>query len=392
MLFQIEKKECLPGVLLLILSVPMMTAEAGLISAGSDTSYRFYTGSNITDQYQLNIDFGTPLPSGDGFIIDFGTTLGGNSLGSTTWNNPFNFPILGVGTASSYFPTLSSTGYTYLTFRYSGNDVDLSNSTIGLHNTSQYTLLDGVELSPPSAYQTQSAPDSTNLGASVITSFRNYVEGSKNTEKTYLERINECAAQGADCDFDSTANDQEFRQNLQNAADATYASKDLVTRTSLLPENKLELAADAQTLLDEIKAFFQWIGILPEDNNRDEVINASVEGEAGQFTVNPTFDSYALTYVVDFASESFLTDLAGESFLFNTQFGGADYYAGYGLIESVESFGDGSQRAIFSISQLESNNAFPASTVPSPPTFLLFLAGIICILFTNRKSIPLYLG
>jgi hypothetical protein len=383
---KLEKIKYVTATLILLTGAIVLPVEATLISAGTDIAYRFNTGSNGSDNYQINFSFDTPLPSGDGFLIDFGTTLGGTALGSKLFTNFFNSPVTGFVQAGG-FPDLPPGRYTYLTVRYTGDEVDLGGLQLGVRNNNEFQLIDGIEYITPSAYVSRPAPESSNLGASVITSFRNYVEGSQNTEKTYLERLNECAALGSECDFDATANDQEFRQNLQNAADAAYASKDLVTRTSLLPQNQLELVADAPTLLDEIKAFFQWIGVLPENENRDEIVNVEVAGETGQFTVNPTFNSYLLTYYMDFEGDSFFSDLIGESFLFNNAIGGGGFYAGLGFVESVETLDNGAQRAVFSISQLESNNAFPTVVyaVPEPGSLPLLALGL-AFLFSVRKQ------
>lgn len=231
--------------------------------------------------------------------------------------------------------------------------------------------------------------DPASQGASFITAFRNYVEGSANTEKTYLERLDECASQ-ARCDFEATINDEEFQQNLSNAREATFASKDLVTRTSLLPQNKLELAADAPSIMTEIKALFQWIGLLPEEENRDDLINVSVEGDSGEFTVNPTFESYALTYVFDFNGPSFFEDLVGESFLFNQSIGGGKFFAGYGTVEFADAFDfSGNSRAIVSISQIESSDAAIFSEiapVPLPAGLYLLVSGLIILLVKGGRK------
>lgn len=223
------------------------------------------------------------------------------------------------------------------------------------------------------------------LGASVISSFRNYYEGAKNTDRTYLERLDDCAAQGAECDFDAVANDQEFQQNLQNAADATFNAKDLVTRTSITPQNKLELAAEAPTLWGEIEAFFQWVGVLPEDPDRPEIINASVEGEFGEFTVNPTFDFYTLDYSIEFSGTSIFDDLLGEEFLFDYEFGESIFQIGHGTIVSTENLSNGNSLLNFSINQLETNDDLP-SPVPLPASAYFLLAAIIGLIGAGRRK------
>lgn len=356
-------------------------AHANTVSMGNDIVYRFSNPTPTGYTYATAFLFASEWAPGDGFYISQGTTPGGSSLGTYFVSNLSSFPIIGFTTYNTFPAALSETGTTYLTASYGGTDVHLDSIKLDYFNPESSGSIDGVIVKIPRAFVNSPPPSPGNQGASVISSFRNYSEGAKNTDKTYLERINECVAQGADCDFDAVRNDQEFRQNLQNAADATYASKDLVTRTSLLPQNKLEIAAEAPTLIGEIKAFFQWIGVLPENENRDVIINASVEGESGEFTVNPTFVSYGLTYNVEFERESFFEDLVGDQFLFNKRIGNGEYFAGYGFVESVDDLGNGNKRVIFSISQLESNNALTA--IPLPAGVYLFMTGLF-VLGTTR--------
>ncbi len=331
-----------------------------------------YENANLSPGAQVSPEdtklYGTNL-TGDGVDNSVATLGSFDAVSSTV--SPFGFISLGTE-GSIGFDFERATNLTSPLYAYVGEVGDNGELVEG-----------GIEVLFASAPKQNAGSQ----GASVITAFRNYVEGAQNTDSTYLERIDECAAQGPNCDFDAVANDQEFQQNLRNAADATYASKDLVTRTSLTSQNAGELIVDSPNLLSEIKAIFQWIGLLPEDEGRDKVINASVEGERGQFTVNPTFESLFLTYIIDFEGQSFFDGLLGEAFLFNKSLTGKEYYAGYGIVDSVVDLGNGNQRVVFSISQLESDDAFmnDIGEVPLPAGFYLFLSGLFGLGWLKRK-------
>lgn len=361
-------------------------AVATLLEPGRDVIFRFDISKYEDSDFQTNWLLDTPLRAGAKSVrIDFGTSRGSSRLGSNVYDISFLGTASNPGWSSSLFPKIPDRRNLYITYGYTGTEIDFDTVDLGVLAPSGFEIVSSREVAPPKARVVPS-PTPESQGASVISAFRKYIEGAENTEKTYAEKLNDCAILGAECDFDAVRNDQEFRENLQNAADATYASKDLVTRTSILPQNELELIADAPFLVNEIKAFLQWVGLAPEDVENSEISSINVEGEAGQFTVNPTFQSISLTYTLDFLESSVFSGLEGESFLFNRSFLGADY-AGYGIIESVDRLDSGGERLIFSISQLESNNALSDATVPLPGTLVLFGLGLAGLGWSRRKKV-----
>ncbi|MEM9757980.1 MAG: hypothetical protein AAF933_02040 [Pseudomonadota bacterium] len=241
------------------------------------------------------------------------------------------------------------------------------------------------------------------LQASVIESAANYIDTAEDVtdrRNEINEILRECTRNmgrrddGSDCDYDALRRG-EVEANVElarEANEAAFNSKDLVTRTSLLPgDSILEWLADLPFLIGESLGFFKVTGVLEGDEQDPEVDGASIDGEVGEFSINPDFVRYDVDAIVDFSSSTIFTELVGQKFLFDYSFDDSfETEIGIGLIQSVGTNIGGGDRVVFNFSQLSTNDRLPAGVqqVPSPGTLLLCVVGLLALFYDSllRKS------
>jgi hypothetical protein len=245
-------------------------------------------------------------------------------------------------------------------------------------------------------------PTTSQLQASVISSAFNFVrtsEAVENKRNVISSILKECTnnngkrIDGTGCDYDALRRG-EVDANIdlvKSANEAAFSSKDLVTRTSILPGNSvLEWIADIPLLIDEAIGFFKVIGSLFGGESNPDVVSSSVNGSIGEFSINPDFRRYDLDFVLDFESKSIFDGLIGQKFLFDQSFGGDQFEIGIGLVKSIGSNEFGGDRVTLNFVQLSTNDIIPpslsANTVSAPSTLLLILIGFSGLLLVNRRT------
>lgn len=244
-------------------------------------------------------------------------------------------------------------------------------------------------------------PSTSQLQASVISSAFSFLQTSESVtakRNAIASILNECTSNngsrldGSPCDYDALRRG-EVEANIalvKSANEAAFSSQDLVTRTSALPgESILEWIADAPFLIGETLGFFKVIGSLFGNESNSDVVNTSLIGEVGEFSINPNFLLYDLDYTVDFASRSVYDDLIGQRFLFDYSFGNSEFEVGLGLVKSVGTNDLGGDRVTFNFTQLSTNDPIPATLdgneVPEAQTLWLLLTALAALLLTKRR-------
>lgn len=239
------------------------------------------------------------------------------------------------------------------------------------------------------------------LQASVIESGYRFIETSNDVEvkyNTYNAILNECTANngkrndGTPCDYDELVREKTEAdiKLLKSANEAAYSSRDLVTQTSILPgPSVLEWLADAPSLIDEILGFLKvTFGSSEESEQKSEIKSVAIDGEIGEFTINPSFLRYDLDFTIDYFSDSAFDEFVGQQFLFDYSFNEAVTKIGLGFVKSVGINDFGGDQVTLNLIQLTTNDFIPPtlSSVSLPGTFSLFVVGIVGLVCVHRKS------
>lgn len=390
-------------------------AHSALISSSTDAIYKFDPSYVSSSAYTFVTYFDDGIGGNQSLQMSLGTTPGSSSYGTFTLTNPFStrrdsygFGFLRNDDGGLLAPPAPNKPL-YATLRYAGSNqaVDdlyltrlggsatvCSGSTPGCDPKGQKGRL----VAQPSATSTIRDLSLRQQGASVLEAFRNYISVAPEitSRRNEINAIyNECASNngrrksGEICDYASLrAGEVEANLNLiKDANEATFASVDLVTRTSILPgESTIEKIADAPFLIDLANDFFKFIGDVALGDENSEVESIVVNGEKGEFEVNPNFDLYLMSYVIDFKGQSIFDQVLGKSFLYDYSFGGKSKNAGYGYVESVDALANGGQRVTLSFAHLETNDFIPNSTIPLPGTLPLLILGFLGLCLTLKNQ------
>jgi hypothetical protein len=184
-------------------------------------------------------------------------------------------------------------------------------------------------------------------------------------------------SQDSSCNLDEAylKTQEDVRTITEPLADAAFASRDLVTRSSILPSNAIETLLDAPFFFENVLDGMKRMGRL------DLFFDGTVEsveasGDGGSFRINPFFDFLDLEIHFDLPSDSL--DWDGQAFTYFSDVSLLGNTSAAGLMEFSETSGGafGSRRIALKLTQLESSDFAPLAPVPLPSGLWLLVVSI----------------
>lgn len=230
---------------------------------------------------------------------------------------------------------------------------------------------------------------SSSQAANVFNGFSEFLSQAENRNSTVLGRVNDCANDLQNCDFEAT-NAQakaELQETLDTARDTTGEALEFGFQASPIPTPPDNVVECLFFCVDFIKEATSFLTLISDINNFNDPIinNVEIDGEYGSFQINPIFDVAEFTLSFDISEGLYTTDMIGLEFSSLLPLLGNSNALGFGRVVDVQQGPQGFNRVTLEARQLESSSEFVAA-VPLPASGLMLLFSFGLLVLASKRS------